>query len=111
MKETLIKGVINMYIDVADKSKPTISNVLRLLRIANDLSAKELSEKSGISSSYISELENGIRLTPSSDILDKYSKALHISKQTILFFQEEFDDKHYSYQQMLYKILQQIAGD
>lgn len=36
-----------------------IGEVLRLLRIANDLSITALSERTGISKSYITEIEKG----------------------------------------------------
>lgn len=91
--------------------KSTISNVLRLLRISNDLSIKQLSELTGISVSYITEIEKGVRTRPSIDIIDKYSKALNVSKTTIMFFQEEFDDKNYTYQKMLLEMLQKIVTE
>lgn len=91
--------------------QPAISSVLRLLRISNDLSIKQLSEQTGISVSYITEIEKGIRTKPSLDILDKYSKALNVSKQTIMFFQEQFDNSNYTYQKMLLKMLQKIVVD
>lgn len=91
------------------KDKKPICEVLRLLRISNDLSIKELSEKSGISASYIAEIENGNRESPSVDIIDKYSKALNVSKSTIMFFEEDLSDKKYDYKNMLIKILEKIS--
>lgn len=89
----------------------SISSVLRLLRISNDLSIKQLSEQTGISISYITEIEKGVRTKPSIDIIDRYSKALNVSKKTIMFFQEEFDEKKYTYQKMLLKMLQEIVNE
>ena len=94
-----------------NNNQPVISSILRLLRISNDLSIKQLSEKTGISVSYITDIEKGARSKPSIDILDKYSKALNVSKQTIMFFQEEFNDKNYTYQKMLLEMLQQIVKE
>ena len=91
------------------KDKKAICEVLRLLRISNDLSIKELSEISGISASYIAEIENGNKESPSIDIIDKYSKALNVSKATIMFFEEDLSSKKYDYKKMLLNILQKIA--
>lgn len=88
----------------------TICDVLRLLRVANDLSIKQLSEKTGISVSYITEIEKGLRTKPTIDILDKYSKALNVNKSTIMFFQESFEKEQYTYQNMLFKILEKITS-
>ena len=94
-----------------NNNQPVISDVLRLLRISNDLSIKQLSEKTGISVSYITDIEKGARYKPSIDILDKYSKALNVSKQTIMFFQDKFDGKNYTYQKMLLEMLQRIVEE
>ena len=91
------------------EDKKTICEVLRLLRISNDLTIKELSEKTGISASYIADLENGKKDSPSIEIIDKYSKALNVSKATIMFFEEDLSDKKYDYKNMLLKILQKIS--
>lgn len=91
------------------QDKKSICEVLRLLRISNDLTIKELSEKSGISASYIAEIEGGNKISPSIDIIDKYSKALNISKATIMFFEEDLSDKKYDYKAMLLNILQKIS--
>ena len=89
--------------------KKAICEVLRLLRISNDLSVKELSDKTGISASYITEIESGKKDSPSIDIIDKYSKALNVSKTTIMFFEEDLSDKKYDYKKMLLQILQKIT--
>lgn len=88
----------------------TICDVLRLLRIANDLSIKQLSDKTGISVSYITEIEKGLRTKPTIDIIDKYSKALNVNKSTIMFFQESFENEKYTYQDMLLKMLQKMLN-
>lgn len=55
-----------------------ISNTLRNLRKENNLTLKELSAKSGISISFISDIENG-RRNPSIDTLTTLAKALNTS--------------------------------
>ncbi len=93
------------------EGKKSICEVLRLLRISNDLTKKELSEKTGISESYIAEIESGKKDSPSIDIIDKYSKALNVSKTTIMFFEEDLSDKKYDFKIMLLHILQKITID
>lgn len=87
-----------------------LSEVLRLLRVSQDLTIKELSEKMTISPSYISEIEKGVK-KPSLDILDKYSDVIGIDKSTILFFEEEGDKNNYGYQKLLLSILKKITNN
>lgn len=87
------------------EQKPIICEILKLLRIINNYSIKDLSEKAGISVSYITDIEKGKKTKPSIDILDKYSKALGIKKTTIMYFQEEFEEKDYDLQNMMLEIL------
>ena len=87
------------------EQKPIICEILKLLRIINNYSIKDLSEKTGISVSYITDIEKGKKTKPSIDILDKYSKALGIKKTTIMYFQEEFEEKDYDLQNMMLEIL------
>ena len=85
-----------------------INEVLRLLRIANDMSRKELAQKTGLSQSYIGEIENGTK-NPSLDTIDKYSTVLGISKSSIIYFSEKMSKENYSYQKILLQILQTIT--
>lgn len=87
----------------------TICKILKALRIINELSIKQLSEESGISVSYITEIEKGEKTKPSLDILDKYSKALGIKKTTLMYFQEEFEDKDYDFKETLLGILERTV--
>lgn len=87
----------------------SICKVFRLLRIANDLSIKELSEKTGISVSYITDMEKGVKTKPSVDIIEKYSNALGVSKSTIMFFEEEYARVDCGYQKMLLAMLEKIV--
>ena len=82
--------------------------VLRLLRISQDLSIRELSDKMKISSSYISDIERAVK-KPSLDVIGKYSDALGVSKATILYFEEECQRTQYTYQELLLKMLQKIS--
>ena len=61
--------------------KNNIGEVLRLLRIAYDLSISELSKRTKISKSYITEIEKGEK-NPSDKILKNYSTGLGIPEET-----------------------------
>lgn len=54
-----------------------IGNKIRKLRKNNNFTLKELSERSGLSVSFISDIENGRRI-PRLENLDKLSKALNV---------------------------------
>ena len=85
-----------------------IGEVLRLLRIANDLSISELSKKTSISKSYITEIEKG-KKNPSDDILRKYSSGLEIPEEVIKYFLNNYSNRQISYQKLLIKILNKIS--
>ena len=67
-----------------------LGEALRLLRVFNDLKAKELAIKLDISPNYLSEIEKG-KKKPSMEIINKYSKVFNIKPSAILFFSEELD--------------------
>lgn len=56
-----------------------IEKKLREIRQSKKLTIRALSKKSGVSSSYISDLENGKNNKPSIDILVKLANALEVS--------------------------------
>lgn len=90
------------------KKKSGLGNVLKLLRIAKEMSTKELAEKMNVSSTYISEVESNNK-NPSLEMLTKYSEALDVKKSTILYFDEVGEKNCYNYQKLLLEILQKIT--
>lgn len=91
------------------KNENGLGNVLRLLRIAKNMSAKELAKEMEVSPTYISEVEANNR-KPSLEMLAKYGKALGVSRSTILYFDEEQEKNDYSYQELLFEILRKIVS-
>ena len=81
-----------------------MNEVLRLLRIANDYSIKELAEQLDVSAPYISRIESGEK-QPSEQLLNKYADILHIKVKTIKFFDKKNRKDKYNYQDLLLKIL------
>ena len=94
--------------DRIDEDKGKIGSVLKLLRIANNLSVKELAERMDVSTTYITEVEANNK-NPSLNTLTKYSNALGVSRSAILYFDEEGSKNGYNYQELLLKILQAIT--
>lgn len=88
--------------------KNNIGEVLRLLRISYDLSISELSEKTKISKSYITEIEKGEK-NPSEKILKNYSVGLEIPEETLKYLLNNYSQKHLSYQKLLIEILKRIS--
>ena len=85
-----------------------LGNVLKLLRIANEMSTKELASKMGVSSTYISEVESNHK-KPSLEMISKYSHALNINKSTILYFDEQGEKCGYDFKKLLLEILKKIV--
>lgn len=68
-----------------------LGNTLKRLRGIYGYSAKEMSELLGISSSYLSEIENGKKKV-SMDLLDRYSELFGLRVSTLLRFSEDYED-------------------
>lgn len=69
-----------------------LSEALRLIRVFSDLKQKEVAKKLGLSKSYISEIESGLK-TPTIDVIEKYSQAFEIPISSIIFFSEQLSKK------------------
>ena len=70
--------------------KNMIGKAIRVIREFSELNQTELSEKAGISKSYMSEIENGKKL-PNLELLDKFSEVLDVPVSSIMFFSEKLD--------------------
>lgn len=69
-----------------------IGKALKLLRRYSDLKACELAERSGVSQSYISELETG-KKTPNLSTLKKFEKVLGVRTSVIIMMAERIEEK------------------
>lgn len=88
----------------SQKETAPLNEILRLLRIAQDISAKEVAEKMGVRSSYVTDVERGDR-TPSLKTLDKYCCALGISAEILFKLRDEQIRERLPYRKLLVKIL------
>ena len=89
-------------------SRNNVGEILRLLRISFDLSISDLSEKTKISKSYITEIEKGTK-TPSEKIIKNYSTGLEIPEDTLNYLLNSYSQKRLSYQKLLLQILKKIS--
>ncbi|MFJ3077521.1 helix-turn-helix transcriptional regulator [Pseudomonas sp. NPDC087029] len=68
-----------------------LNKALKIIRTFYDVSQSELSDRLGISNSYLSEIESG-KKQPSIELLTKYSDNFDIPLSSILFFSENLDN-------------------
>lgn len=85
-----------------------MNKVLKLLRIANNLTISVLARRMGVSQAYISSIEAGNRRV-TEDLLTKYSKAFRIPKKTLKFFEESASSMKLKTQEILILILSKIC--
>ncbi len=84
-----------------------LNKIVKYIRIANDMSTKEVAELMGVRCSFVSDLENGTRnITMSS--LKKLAIAYNISVSQILFFDEQQEQNNMNYRQTLIMILKYL---
>lgn len=81
-----------------------INEILRILRVYSDMSLKEMSKSTGISASYISDIEHG-RKKPSYDTIKKYADYFRVKPSNLYFFAEDAIENNYEYHEILLNIL------
>ena len=86
----------------------SIGAVLKMLRIVNGLSQKEICQKIGISISFLSAIENG-KQKSDLKMLEAYSEALNIKKSDIILSAEEFIANEFSYPKKMSILLERTA--
>ncbi|TDP53727.1 helix-turn-helix domain-containing protein [Aminicella lysinilytica] len=68
-----------------------IGDILKKTRNIYGYKASEMSDKLGISKSYLSEIENN-KKKPSLDLLEKYSDIYGIKLSSLILLSENFDE-------------------
>lgn len=86
-----------------------MNKVLKLLRVAYELSISEMAEKLGITQSYLSKIEAGINV-PSDAILKKYQSIFKIKVSTLKFFGEKKNNEEVNTQELFLMLLRTICG-
>jgi len=67
----------------ADPLSEGLGRAIRVIRAGHDMSRKELAERSGLSYSYVAEIEGGTK-TPSSKALAALSRALDVAVHELM---------------------------
>jgi transcriptional regulator with XRE-family HTH domain len=65
-----------------------INETIRMLRTINGVTGRELADNLGISTSYLSEIENG-KKAPPYDLLGKYASFFDVKLSTLVLFTEQ----------------------
>lgn len=88
-----------------------LGDTLKRLRNIYGYSATEMSEKLGISNSYLSEIERG-KKKASIDLLERYAEILDIRVSSLMRFSEEYDcaAKNGAGQQMITKMMSRLIN-
>lgn len=68
-----------------------MNEALRLIRVYHDLRQNEMAEQLGISKSYLSEIEKGVK-TPSLELVNKYANYFKVPTSSIMFFSENINN-------------------
>jgi len=82
-----------------------IGKIIKYFRYINDISIKKLSDKTGISVTYITELEKGNKNNISIDILIKLSKGFNISSSSLMKIIEDVEENNLSDKVLMLHIL------
>src|SRR3546814_1333238 len=69
-----------------------LGEALRLIRVYHDLKQKQAAERLEVSTSYLSEIERGLK-TPTLDIIQRYATVFDMPVSSIMFFSENLDQK------------------
>jgi transcriptional regulator with XRE-family HTH domain len=67
-----------------------LNEALRLIRVYHDLKQKDAAKRLEISSSYLSEVENGHK-APTLELINRYSETFNIPVSAIMFFAEHVE--------------------
>ncbi|MDQ1817747.1 helix-turn-helix transcriptional regulator [Massilia sp. CCM 9210] len=65
-----------------------INRALKMLRTYHQIKQIELAKRLGVSNSYLSEIETGVK-TPSVDLLGKYAEIFKMPVSSIMLFSEK----------------------
>ncbi|WP_181347241.1 helix-turn-helix domain-containing protein [Thalassobacillus sp. CUG 92003] len=70
-----------------------IGDRLQFLRLQKGYTLSELARRSGVSKSYISNIERGLQKNPSLIVMKKLSETLDISVEKLLEFKHQQDSE------------------
>ena len=77
-----------------------IGETIRIFRIANSLSTKEVAKSIGMSSTYVSEVESTHK-TPSLECLKKFACCFNVPTSILLKISEQSEEGNWNFQKTL----------
>ena len=86
-----------------------LGEVIRIFRIANDYSTKQVAQQCGISSTYVSEVEN-MHKKPSLKSLKSFAECFKVSTSTLMKICEQSEEYNWNFQKTLLEILKIYEG-
>ena len=86
-----------------------LGEVIRIFRIANDYSTKQVAQQCGISSTYVSEVEN-MHKKPSLKSLNVFSECFKVTTSTLMMICEQSEEDNWNFQKTLLEILKIYVG-
>lgn len=86
-----------------------LGETIRIFRIANNYSTKQVAENCGISSTYVTEVENTHK-NPSLDTLKTFAHTFKVSTSTLLKICEQSEEKNWDFQKTLLETLKIYVG-
>jgi len=81
-----------------------LGETLRIFRIANNFSTKEVAKSIGMSSTYVSEVESSHK-NPSLETLKKFSSCFNVRVSTLMEISEQSEEHQWNFQKTLLEIL------
>ncbi|MCI9177586.1 MAG: helix-turn-helix transcriptional regulator [Clostridia bacterium] len=82
-----------------------LGEMIRIFRIANGYTMKQLAESSCLSTVYISELETMRKKNPSSDTIEKLASAFNISTEQLFEVAKLSEEGKWNFQKTLLEVL------
>lgn len=82
----------------------TIGRVIRIFRIANDYSAKQLAELLNVSQAFITDMESG-KKPPSLETTRKIAKAFNVNISTFFKIYEFYEENDGDFKKTLIEVL------
>lgn len=89
----------------------SIGETMKIFRIANNYTAKKLSQESGVSVSVITALERNTTQRPSISTLRALSQAFELPLSTIFDIQELSERESWDFQKTLLEVLKIYVGE
>lgn len=87
-----------------------LGKIIRIFRIANNYSTKQVAECCGVSSTYVSEVEN-MHKNPSLETLKSFAHCFKVPTSMLMKICEQSEEENWSFQKTLLETLKIYVGE